>query len=549
MPAPFVIERKGKAQVGAAVGPGPPGRRARRSSCSPPARRDRLPGRRARSRPRADGTWTHRLTLPPGAVYRYRWTPKPTLLDPLRGRASSGIVDLVEEREDAATRRLRRCDARADASTRRRMPARVLHRGLLARRPRAERDRRWDRWRATRGARRRPPTRPSCASASPAVLAAAGRPDPRRDSDGVRSRCSATARCYRHWHGRASCSVRRRFDAHAAAALQHPYDLTPAALSADGQASRTRARGRRAVAGPDAVRGARSPRAGGRRPRGRLATDPAPPCWPTGACWSLESGDTTGWRFSAAATAFDLNNWRKRGVLRNVNLADLAVGAAAVPARRPGLLDESKGRAPLYLRSFDAKRQRWRSRRGLFADRAPHRLRAADRRRIGRLHVAARSRPQRSCVLYARTGPRPRPGSVARPSSRPTPGTCSTSRCRPPLTAAASPRGTTASASPSTMSGPRRSSRPRASTVRAAASPRAGAATRPASNAYARVKRRPATGESASSMASASARWRSASSLARRSGVSSPRVLLLDPLQPLGAGGLLGARRRRSAWS
>ena len=53
------------------------------------------------------------------------------------------------------------------------------------------------------------------------------------------------------------------------------------------------------------------------------------------------------------------------------------------------------------------------------------------------------------------------------------------------------------------------------------------------------VKRRPATGESASSIASASARAVSASSLARRSGVSSPAFSSSIRCEPLGALGLL----------
>jgi hypothetical protein len=43
----------------------------------------------------ADGSWTHRITVAPGAAYRYRWTPKPTLADPLPVPALSGIVDLA----------------------------------------------------------------------------------------------------------------------------------------------------------------------------------------------------------------------------------------------------------------------------------------------------------------------------------------------------------------------------------------------------------------------------------------------------------------------
>lgn len=43
---------------------------------------------------KADGTWTKKLNPQAGAAYRYKWTPKPTLLDPNPQARTSGIIDL-----------------------------------------------------------------------------------------------------------------------------------------------------------------------------------------------------------------------------------------------------------------------------------------------------------------------------------------------------------------------------------------------------------------------------------------------------------------------
>jgi hypothetical protein len=43
---------------------------------------------------KSDGTWSRRTTVTTTAAYRYRWTPKPTLLDPMPAPRLSGIVDL-----------------------------------------------------------------------------------------------------------------------------------------------------------------------------------------------------------------------------------------------------------------------------------------------------------------------------------------------------------------------------------------------------------------------------------------------------------------------
>ena len=46
-----------------------------------------------RARTAADGSWTRRIVLAPGAAYRYRWTPAPTLADPAPAPRLSGIAD------------------------------------------------------------------------------------------------------------------------------------------------------------------------------------------------------------------------------------------------------------------------------------------------------------------------------------------------------------------------------------------------------------------------------------------------------------------------
>jgi hypothetical protein len=43
----------------------------------------------------ADGGWARRIAVTPGAAYRYRWTPAPTLADPAPAPRLSGIVDLA----------------------------------------------------------------------------------------------------------------------------------------------------------------------------------------------------------------------------------------------------------------------------------------------------------------------------------------------------------------------------------------------------------------------------------------------------------------------
>ena len=51
----------------------------------------------ARVTPKVDGVWSKKVTLTTGAAYRYRWTPKQTLADPMPVEHTSGIVDLSKK--------------------------------------------------------------------------------------------------------------------------------------------------------------------------------------------------------------------------------------------------------------------------------------------------------------------------------------------------------------------------------------------------------------------------------------------------------------------
>jgi hypothetical protein len=91
-PAPFVIERKGKAKSVRLWGQVRPD--------AAPEVTVQIRARGASSytdlatvRTAADGTWTHRLRLTTGASYRYLWTPKPSGLDLAATPRYSGTVD------------------------------------------------------------------------------------------------------------------------------------------------------------------------------------------------------------------------------------------------------------------------------------------------------------------------------------------------------------------------------------------------------------------------------------------------------------------------
>jgi hypothetical protein len=91
-PAPFVIERKGKARAVRLWGQVRPNAdktivvQIRPKGAADFA--DVAPVTIA-----GDGTWTYKLTIQAGAQYRYRWTPAPTLTEPAPGPSFSGVVD------------------------------------------------------------------------------------------------------------------------------------------------------------------------------------------------------------------------------------------------------------------------------------------------------------------------------------------------------------------------------------------------------------------------------------------------------------------------
>jgi len=91
-PAPFVIERRGKAKsVGLWGQVRPDADRTIVVQIRPKGAAqftDVAPVTTA-----ADGTWTHKLTIQTGAQYRYRWTPAPTLMEPAPLPRVSGAVD------------------------------------------------------------------------------------------------------------------------------------------------------------------------------------------------------------------------------------------------------------------------------------------------------------------------------------------------------------------------------------------------------------------------------------------------------------------------
>ena len=130
MPAPFVIERQGRAHVRAAVGPGAPGRRAGRSTCrsGPSGAADFRTSRRSTTA--ADGTGRTADDRDRRAV--------PLPLDAGADAHGAGAdAARVRDRRSVEGRRVRAADkAAARAVKAERRSRGVLHRGLFARRPR-----------------------------------------------------------------------------------------------------------------------------------------------------------------------------------------------------------------------------------------------------------------------------------------------------------------------------------------------------------------------------------------------------------------------------
>jgi hypothetical protein len=111
------------------------------------------------------------------------------------------------------------------------------------------------------------------------------------------------------------------------------------------------------------------------------------------------------WRFFAGGDPYAGAAWRG-GTLRGAAAPELASGPRGtylLTQRRPG----HQGGAAFALRSFDAKRGRWRASRDAVADTTLYGTSSLFEDPAGRLHVAAdTSGPGVSCVVYARTGPK-----------------------------------------------------------------------------------------------------------------------------------------------
>jgi hypothetical protein len=96
MPAPFVIDQKSRAKSGLLWG------QVRADSKGQVVVERRAKGGSDfqeifRVTPKSDGVWTKRITLTANASYRYRWTPRPSLAEPMPVDRFSGIVDLSKK--------------------------------------------------------------------------------------------------------------------------------------------------------------------------------------------------------------------------------------------------------------------------------------------------------------------------------------------------------------------------------------------------------------------------------------------------------------------
>jgi hypothetical protein len=148
-----------------------------------------------------------------------------------------------------------------------------------------------------------------------------------------------------------------------------------------------------------------SPAAGAARvatlPDGRIV---AGTTWSGGLTWNLFAG----------GDALDPSRWIKRGHLKEFSPAiDFAAGPRGLfmierttTRIRKALVDTP----PLYLRTFDLKRNRWSRASGILADRGGpfDKIRAAQDA-SGRLHVLT-SVTNDLCLMYSRTGPKRRSG-------------------------------------------------------------------------------------------------------------------------------------------
>jgi hypothetical protein len=122
-------------------------------------------------------------------------------------------------------------------------------------------------------------------------------------------------------------------------------------------------------------------------------------------------GERTRWRVFGGGDVYDINAWASSGVLRGISGAELVSGPRGIYLfDHRSLAAQRTGRfaAPFALRSFDARRLRWRATRPFAADRSIFGTSTAIQDPRGRIHVVADTPGAGSteCVLYTRTGPR-----------------------------------------------------------------------------------------------------------------------------------------------
>jgi hypothetical protein len=127
---------------------------------------------------------------------------------------------------------------------------------------------------------------------------------------------------------------------------------------------------------------------------------------PTGQLLTAdETARGVNWRFFAGGNALDRAAWRG-GTLRGAARPELVSGPRGtylLTQRGPG----HQGGGAFALRSFDAKRGRWRRSRSAVADARLFGTSSLSEDQAGRLHaVADTSGPRLSCVVYTRTGPK-----------------------------------------------------------------------------------------------------------------------------------------------
>jgi hypothetical protein len=117
------------------------------------------------------------------------------------------------------------------------------------------------------------------------------------------------------------------------------------------------------------------------------------------------------WRLFGGGDVYDPNAWATRGTVRRVANGEIVSGPRGTFLFEHEPLANQRlrpFRAPFSLRSFDARRARFRPARTAGADRSVFGSSTAIQDARGRLHVVADSASAGTwnCVLYARTGPR-----------------------------------------------------------------------------------------------------------------------------------------------